>query len=181
MCWIYHYLWRNRKWGEMWRNRKLIYSIWLAKRKLKECGKLAPHALKPGLEINNNTYFKDNVCIAHNLTVLGEGKFVVGSNVHFGHDCLVVTQNHNYETGKALPYDATNVLKDVIIGDNVWIGDRVTIVGKVNIGEGAVVQANSTVVKDIPALSVCGGHPAVPFKYRDKKHYEDLKKKKSFH
>jgi acetyltransferase-like isoleucine patch superfamily enzyme len=36
------------------------------------------------------------------------------------------------------------------------------------------------VVKDIPALSVAGGHPAKAFKMRDIEHYNRLKDQKQF-
>ena len=53
--------------------------------------------------------------------------------------------------------------------------------GGAKIGEGAIIQAGSGVVKDIPPLAIAGGHPAVPFKYRDREHYEELKSEKRFH
>ncbi len=49
------------------------------------------------------------------------------------------------------------------------------VLGGVTIGEGAIIQAGSVFVKDIPPLAIAGGHPAVPFKYRDKEHYYRLK------
>lgn len=48
----------------------------------------------------------------------------------------------------------------VIIGNNVWIGDKATILPGVTIGEGAVIAANAVVTKDVPAYSVVGGNPA---------------------
>lgn len=48
----------------------------------------------------------------------------------------------------------------VIINDNVWIGDKVTILPGVIIGEGSVIAANSVVTKNVPAYSVVGGNPA---------------------
>ena len=36
----------------------------------------------------------------------------------------------------------------------------------VTIGDGAVVSANSTVVKDVPAYAIVGGNPAKVVKYR---------------
>lgn len=48
------------------------------------------------------------------------------------------------------------------------------------IGEGAVIQAGSVVCKDVPALAIAGGHPAIPFKYRDKEHYDRLKAEEKF-
>ena len=54
------------------------------------------------------------------------------------------------------------------------------ILGGVTIGEGAVIQARSVVCKDVPPLAIAGGHPAIPFKYRDKEHYDRLKAEEKF-
>lgn len=43
----------------------------------------------------------------------------------------------------------------------MWIGDKVTILPNVNIGEGAIVAANAVVTKDVPAYSIAAGCPAV--------------------
>ena len=45
----------------------------------------------------------------------------------------------------------------VIIGKNVWIGDKATILAGVTIGDGAVIGANAVVTKDVPAYSVVVG------------------------
>ncbi len=48
----------------------------------------------------------------------------------------------------------------IVIGDNVWIGDKATILPGVIIGDGAVIAANAVVSKDVPAYCVAGGNPA---------------------
>lgn len=48
----------------------------------------------------------------------------------------------------------------IIIGNNVWIGEKVCILPNVRIGDGAVIGANSVVTKDIPPHSVAAGSPA---------------------
>ena len=40
------------------------------------------------------------------------------------------------------------------------IGDKVTILGNVKIGDGAIIAANSVITKDIPSFCVVGGNPA---------------------
>jgi acetyltransferase-like isoleucine patch superfamily enzyme len=94
---------------------------------------------------------------------------------------MMITQNHNYDHGTMIPYDDTYIFKDIHIEDNVWLGNRVIILGGVTIGEGAIIQAGSVVVKNIPKYAIAGGHPATVFKYRDIKHYEKLKSAKKFH
>ena len=39
----------------------------------------------------------------------------------------------------------------VIIGKNVWVGDKATILPGVTIGDGVIVGANSVITKDIPS------------------------------
>lgn len=72
-------------------------------------------------------------------------------------------------------------MKKVIIGNNVWFGDRVIVLGGVEIGEGAIIQAGAVVVKSIPPCAIAGGNPAKVFRYRNVEHYNDLKSKGSFH
>lgn len=56
--------------------------------------------------------------------------------------------------------------KGINIGNDVWIGTRVLVMGGVNIGNGAVVAAGAVVTKDVPPYAVVGGVPAKVLKYR---------------
>jgi len=127
-----------------------------------------------------NTYLGKNPNF-NGLKINGNGKVVIGDNFHSGTDCLFITSIHKYENATRIPYDSNYIDKPIIIQDNVWIGDRVTIIGKVVIGEGAIVQAGSVVVKDVPSGGIVGGNPAQLFKRRNMDHYLDLKNKKLFH
>lgn len=93
---------------------------------------------------------------------------------------MIITQNHNYE-GTAVPYDKTFIYKNVVIGDNVWFGNRITVTGDITIGEGAIIAAGSVVVKDVPDYAIVGGNPAKVIKYRDIDHYKKLVEEKKFH
>lgn len=48
----------------------------------------------------------------------------------------------------------------VRIANNVWIGDKVTILAGTTIGEGAIIAANAVVTKDVPPYSTVAGCPA---------------------
>lgn len=54
----------------------------------------------------------------------------------------------------------------IIIGNDVWIGRDVTIMSGIRIGDGAVVAANSHVVKDVKPYEIVGGNPARHIKFR---------------
>jgi len=112
-------------------------------------------------------------CHFNGLRAYGRGKIAIGSHFHSGKGLVILTEFHDYESAK-LPYDHTVKIKDVEIGENVWIGMDVCILGGVKIGDGAIIQARSVVVQSIPPLGIAGGHPATVFKFRDKDHYHRL-------
>ncbi|HSI58658.1 MAG TPA: CatB-related O-acetyltransferase [Ideonella sp.] len=53
-----------------------------------------------------------------------------------------------------------------ILGHDVWIGHNVTLAMGITVGHGAIVAANSTVVKDVPPYAIVGGNPARPIRLR---------------
>lgn len=144
------------------------------------------HTYGKGLIVNGKSSVTSNTVLGNNvnfngMSITGSGRVLIGDNFHSGRDCLMITQNHNFDTGDAIPYDDTYIVEDICIGDNVWLGERVIILAGVKIGEGAIIQAGSVVVSDIPECGIAGGHPAKVFKYRDIEHYEKLKTEGKFY
>ena len=52
------------------------------------------------------------------------------------------------------------------IGNDCWLGSDVTLIGGVEIHDGAVVLAHAVVTKDVPAYAIVGGVPAKVIGYR---------------
>lgn len=137
------------------------------------------------LHVNNSCEFLGKVSFGNNcnfngMRVLGNGEVHFGDNFHSGIECMIITQNHNFDHGTAIPYDDTYELKKIVIEDNVWFGNRVTVVGNLTIGEGAIIAAGAVVTKDVPKCAIVGGNPARVLKYRDIEHYETLKAQGKF-
>lgn len=150
---------------------------WRVKLKVKQCGKrLRVHGRS---HISSQTILGDYVNF-NGMDIVGAGECRIGNYFHSGKNCQIITQNHNYDNGQMIPYDRTIVKKTVIIDDCVWLGNNVIILGNVHIGEGAVIQAGSVVVSDIPCYAVAGGNPAKVFKMRDVEHYTELKTAQKF-
>ncbi len=55
---------------------------------------------------------------------------------------------------------------DTVIGNDVWIGYKATIMPGVTIGDGAIIAAHSVVIKDVAPYSIVGGNPAKEIKKR---------------
>lgn len=141
---------------------------------------------KKQIFIGGRTRLTRNTTLGYNpnfngMKIVGYGEVIIGNNFHSGPDCLIISSNHNFDYGDAIPYDKTDILKKIIINDNVWFGSRVIVIGNVEIGEGAIVQAGSVVINNIPECAIVGGNPAKVFKYRDKDHYYRLKNEGKYH
>ncbi len=99
-------------------------------------------------------YIGDYVCIGSEAVIL-----MGGNHTHrMDWFCLYPFLEHIEESyiGKG----------DTVIGDGAWIGMRAFIMPGIKIGEGAVIAANSVVVKDVEPYSIVGGNPAKPINYR---------------
>jgi virginiamycin A acetyltransferase len=67
----------------------------------------------------------------------------------------------NAMAGKVYPFKGNTV-----IGNDVWIGYNATIMAGVNIGDGAIIATNATVVKDVAPYTIVGGNPAQEIRKR---------------
>jgi acetyltransferase-like isoleucine patch superfamily enzyme len=136
----------------------------------------------PNLQVNGPTNLNRNTVLGRDvhfngLTVNGEGPVRIGDHFHSGQECMIHTQKHDYEGGSQLPYADGYVHEPVHIEDNVWLGHRVVILPGVTIGEGAIIQMGSVVVRDVPKCAIVGGHPATQFDERDVERYDELRKR----
>lgn len=137
------------------------------------------------ISIGNNTVFLPNNRIAAYPSKASESPIIkIGDNCHFGsfsHITAInsITIGDNVLTGSYVlisdnshgdsQADTLTIspLKrplvssgSVLIGSNVWIGDKVCILPNVKIGQCSIIGAGSIVTHDIPEYSVAAGNPA---------------------
>lgn len=103
------------------------------------------------IEVGKNFYAN------YNCTILDVAKVIIGDNCFMapnvaiytaGHPIHPVSRNSLYEYGK-----------EIIIGNNVWLGGNTVICPGVHIGNNVVIGAGSVVTKNIPDWSFAAGNP----------------------
>lgn len=102
-----------------------------------------------------------NLIIGHFCSIAREVKFLLGGNHRYSR---FSTYPLKLITSKAS--DISKSKGDIVIGDDVWIGENVLILSGCKIGQGAIIAANSVVTKDLEPYSINGGNPCRLIKYR---------------
>lgn len=123
-------------------------------------------------------YFSPKIVIGDNCSFGAWNHITAINEILIGDGCLTgkwvtITDNNHGESSFAsmsiLPSRRKLTSKgSVRIGKNVWVGEKVTILPNVTIGDGAIIAANSVVSKDVPAYSVVAGNPAIIVKNTNK-------------
>lgn len=124
---------------------------------------------------NSDEGFSHTDKMLHNLQI---GRYCsIANGVHF-----LVGRGKDYKrviTSSAKILQAPSVRNSyrekgsIIIENDVWIGRKVSIMSGVTVRNGAVIAANSHVVKDVPPYAIVGGNPAKIIGYRFEKDIVD--------
>lgn len=104
-----------------------------------------------------NLTIDDNVYIGNNFYSNCIGGLTIGKGTIISYNCTIMTYNHDYKEDLFMPYGLSNICKEVIIKEHVWIGINVNIVGGVIIEKNSIIGMGSTVPKRIPANSIFAG------------------------
>lgn len=147
----------------------------------------------PNIIVGEYTYYDDingaenfESHVTHHYDFIGD-KLIIGKfcAIAKGIEFIMNGANHRINAITTYPF---NIMKNgweksapslsdlklkgnTIIGNDVWIGQNVTVLPAVHIGDGAIIGANSVVAKDIPPYSVAVGNPC---EVKRKRFDEDL-------
>lgn len=116
-------------------------------------------------------FFGENFQMNDYVHIAAMEKVQIGNNVLFASKIYVSDCSHGSYAGDeydsspdSIPHDRELFAKPVIIEDNVWLGEFVSVLPGVTIGKGTIVGANSVVSKSLPANVIAVGTPAKPIK-----------------
>jgi len=88
------------------------------------------------------------------------GGIEIGSDVIMGSYISFHSENHNFKDNSKLIREQGVTSKGIKIGDNVWVGAKVTFLDGCKVGNNSVVAAGSVVNSTYPDNSIIGGVPA---------------------
>ena len=111
---------------------------------------------KKNITIAKGTYIQSGEIFS------GDALVTIGKYCAIGKNVSIKARTHDLTQPTPDEINLVNKQKfaNISIGDRVWIGDNVFIKEGINIGNDAVIAANSVVTKDVPAKMIAGGVPA---------------------
>jgi virginiamycin A acetyltransferase len=147
---------------------------------------LKPLVQSPLTEVGDFTYFADplNPTTFERDNVLfhyGPGRLVIGRYCAIAREVRFLMGAANHHMGlSTFPFPmfggawldvmsrmrARDTRGDLVIGHDVWIGYRATLLAGITVGHGAVIAADAVVTHDVPPYAVVAGNPAVVVRQR---------------
>jgi len=141
----------------------------------------------PNISVGDFTYYDDFENVENFEKNVKYHFDFVGDKLEIGKFCMIASDvkfimngaNHLSTALSAYPFAIfgkgwENAMQEkqypqkgnINIGNDVWIGYNATIMAGVSIGDGAIIAANSTVIKDVEPYAIVGGNPAKEIKKR---------------
>jgi acetyltransferase-like isoleucine patch superfamily enzyme len=118
----------------------------------------------------NGEFFSPKIIIGNNIWIGEDCHITAINSIQIGNNALIgkkvtITDNSHGKSEPGLLEIAPNSRPlyskgPVILENNVWVGDKVTILPGVKIGKNSIIGANSVVTKNVDENCIVGGNPA---------------------
>lgn len=116
-----------------------------------------------GLEFHPQIIIEDEVTIGEGAHITAINKIVISKGTLLGKYVTISDNSHGQSTFDELIIRPTKRCLfskgPVVIEENVWIGDKATILPNIIIGKGSIIGAGAIVTKNVPPYSVVVGNP----------------------
>ena len=116
-------------------------------------------------------FFGENFQMNDYVHITAMESVKIGNNVLLASKIYISDCSHGSYSGDendshpdSIPHDRPLYSKQVVIEDNVWLGEFVSVMPGVTIGKGTIIGANSVVSKSLPPYVIAVGTPAKPIK-----------------
>lgn len=107
----------------------------------------------PNMQLSESA--KKSMTVSGGAYIVASGATLfIGENTIFAYNVCIQTINHDLKDRSLF------IAKPVTIGENCWLGNNVSIMPGVTLGNNVTVGANSVVTKSFPDNVVIGGCPA---------------------
>lgn len=108
---------------------------------------------------NSTIEFGENININNAFSIISEKRVVIKNDVLIGFNCVITDSNFHDLNPKNRKLTDPNPL-EVVIEENVFIGNNVTVLKGVTVGKNTVIAAGAVVTKSFPENVVIAGVPA---------------------
>ncbi|MCT4616235.1 MAG: acyltransferase [Marinifilaceae bacterium] len=152
--------------GSVFLNRGHLSSISIGDNCLLISGKRRGTACSIYSPVKFRTYkggkiiIKDDVELSGTSITVRSTSCTIGSKTMIAPNCIIMDSDFHTVSPKYRRNPGFENDREIIIGENVWIGSRSTILKGVKIGDNSIVAAGSVVTKNIPSDQMWGGIPA---------------------
>jgi acetyltransferase-like isoleucine patch superfamily enzyme len=113
-----------------------------------------------------NVKLGNNISIHPMCYIDGAGGLTIGNDVSIAHGVTIMTTEHRYENLNVPIREQGYKFHEVYIGNNVWVGSKVTLLAGTTIENGIIIGANALVNKKFESNSIIAGVPAQIIKNR---------------
>lgn len=106
---------------------------------------------------------KAKLKLGHDTSINENTRIMVNSYIEIGDNSIISFDVNILDSDQHKIFIENQEIentKPIIIGKNVWVGSRATILKGVTIGDGAIIASGSIVTKDVPPKTLVAGNPA---------------------